>query len=71
MDRLAKDVSNKVTCLIYSHHANHAGASSLFNRISIRIGHEETRKATAPRRRPARPAQEHLPSRNTTLYPAD
>jgi len=49
---VAKDVSNKVTCLIYSHHANHAGASSLFNRIIIRIGHEETRKATAPRRRP-------------------
>ena len=35
-------VSNKVTYLVYSHHhADHAGASSLFGRSITRIGHEE------------------------------
>src|ERR1700756_2959105 len=37
-------VSNKVTHLIYSHHhADHAGASSLFDGDVALIGHEETR----------------------------
>ena len=41
----ANGVSNEVTHLIYSHHhADHAGASSLFNKNAARIGHEETRK---------------------------
>jgi len=41
----ANGVSNKVTHLVYSHHhADHAGASSLFDKSVARIGHEETRK---------------------------
>ena len=41
----ANGVSNKVTYLVYSHHhADHAGASSLFDRNVVRIGHEETRR---------------------------
>ena len=41
----ANGVSRKVTHLVYSHHhADHAGASSLFDRNITRIGHEETRK---------------------------
>jgi len=40
----ANGVSNKVTHLVYSHHhADHAGASSLFDKNVTRIGHEETR----------------------------
>ena len=39
----ANGVSNKVTHLVYSHHhADHNGASSLFDKKVIRIGHEET-----------------------------
>src|SRR6266699_5448192 len=39
----ANGVSNKVTYLIYSHHhADHVGASSLFDKSVTRIGHEET-----------------------------
>src|SRR4029450_506544 len=41
----ANGVSNKVNYLIYSHyHADHAGASSLFDKNVTRIGHEETRR---------------------------
>src|ERR1700735_1612709 len=40
----ANGVSNQVTHLIYSpHHADHAGASSLFDKNIARIGHDETR----------------------------
>ena len=61
----ANGVSNKVTHLIYSHHhADHAGASSLFDGDVVRIGHEETRRlllrdndpASRCRRRPSRTA---------------
>src|SRR5260370_10358623 len=49
-------VSNHVTHLIYSHHhADHAGASALFDRDVIRIGHEETRKLLLRDDDPARP----------------
>ncbi len=49
-------VSNKVTYLVYSHHhADHAGASSLFGRSITRIGHEETRKLLLRDDDPARP----------------
>ena len=41
----ANGVSNKVTHLIYSHHhADHAGASSLFGKNVTRVGHEETKR---------------------------
>ena len=38
----ANDVSNKATThLVYSHHhADHTGASSLFDKDVVRIGHE-------------------------------
>src|SRR3981081_1224768 len=39
----ANGVSNEVTHLIYSHHhADHAGASSLFDKDVVRIGNDET-----------------------------
>src|SRR6201989_2509070 len=41
----ANGVSKTVTHLVYSHHhADHAGASSLFGKDVVRIGHEETRR---------------------------
>ena len=52
----ASRVSNKVTHLVYSHHhADHAGASSLFDRDITRIGHEETRKLLLRDDDPTRP----------------
>ena len=55
----ANGVSNKVTHLIYSHHhADHAGASSLFDKDVVRIGHEETRRLLLRDDDPARPAPE-------------
>lgn len=64
----ANGVSNKVTHLIYSHHhADHAGASSLFDRNVTRIGHEETRKLLLRDDDPARPPpEETLQDRRTT-----
>jgi glyoxylase-like metal-dependent hydrolase (beta-lactamase superfamily II) len=55
----ANGVSNKVTHLIYSHHhADHAGASFLFNTDVTRIGHEETRRLLLRDDDPARPPNE-------------
>jgi glyoxylase-like metal-dependent hydrolase (beta-lactamase superfamily II) len=55
----ANGVSNKVTHLIYSHHhADHVGASSLFDKNVTRIGHEETRNLLLRDDDPARPAPE-------------
>jgi glyoxylase-like metal-dependent hydrolase (beta-lactamase superfamily II) len=55
----ANGVSNEVTHLIYSHHhADHAGASSLFSAGVARIGHEETRALLLRDDDPARPAPE-------------
>jgi glyoxylase-like metal-dependent hydrolase (beta-lactamase superfamily II) len=55
----ANGVSNTVTHLIYSHHhADHAGASSLFDKNVARIGHEDTRKLLLRDDDPARPAPE-------------
>jgi glyoxylase-like metal-dependent hydrolase (beta-lactamase superfamily II) len=55
----AHGVSNEVTHLVYSHHhADHAGASSLFGRNITRIGHAETRKLLLRDDDPARPAPE-------------
>ncbi|MFG1710755.1 MBL fold metallo-hydrolase [Nonomuraea sp. M3C6] len=53
----ADGVSNKVTHLVYSHHhADHLGASSLFGRDVVRIGHAETRRLLLRDNDPARPA---------------
>src|SRR5437764_7837273 len=55
----ANGVSNKVTHLIYSHHhADHTGASSLFDKNVARIGHEDTRRLLLRENDPARPAPE-------------
>jgi glyoxylase-like metal-dependent hydrolase (beta-lactamase superfamily II) len=55
----ANGVSNKVNYLIYSHHhADHAGASSLFGKNVTRIGHEETRRLLLRDDDPARPPNE-------------
>ena len=55
----ANGVSNTVTHLVYSHHhADHAGASSLFGRNVVRIGHEETRLLLLRDNDPTRPAPE-------------
>jgi len=44
----ANGVSNKVTHIVYSHHhADHLGASSLFGRDVVRIGHIETKRLLA------------------------
>ena len=55
----ANGVSNEVTHLIYTHHhADHAGASSLFDKNVARIGHEETRNLLLRDDDAARPAPE-------------
>jgi glyoxylase-like metal-dependent hydrolase (beta-lactamase superfamily II) len=55
----AGGVSNEVTHLVYSHHhADHAGASSLFGRNITRIGHEETRRLLLRDDDPGRPPPE-------------
>jgi len=64
----ANGVSNKITHLIYSHHhADHAGASSLFDRNVVRIGHEECRKLLLRDDDPARPPNEETFQDHRTL----
>ena len=61
-------MSNKVNYLIYSHHhADHAGASSLFDRNVTRIGHEETRRLLLRDDDPARPPNEETFADRRTL----
>jgi glyoxylase-like metal-dependent hydrolase (beta-lactamase superfamily II) len=64
----ANGVSNTVNYLVYSHHhADHAGASSLFDRKITRIGHEETRRLLLRDDDPARPAPEETFQDRLTL----
>jgi glyoxylase-like metal-dependent hydrolase (beta-lactamase superfamily II) len=57
----ANGVSNKVNYLVYSHHhADHVGASSLFDKNVTRIGHEETRKLLLRDNDPARPPNDEI-----------
>src|SRR6266446_6647455 len=64
----ANGVSNKVTHLVYSHHhADHAGASSLFDKNVTRIGHEETRRLLLRDDDPARPPNEETFQDRRTL----
>ena len=64
----ANGVSNRVTHLVYSHHhADHAGASSLFDKNVVRIGHEETRRLLLRDNDPARPAPEETFADHRTL----
>jgi glyoxylase-like metal-dependent hydrolase (beta-lactamase superfamily II) len=61
-------VSNKVTYLVHSHHhADHVGASSLFGKDVVRIGHEETRRLLLRDDDPARPAPEETFADRRTL----
>src|SRR5258707_1644007 len=54
-------VSNKVNYLVYSHHhADHVGASSLFDKNVTRIGHEETRRLLLRDNDPARPVPDEI-----------
>src|SRR5689334_22041959 len=64
----ATGVSNRVNYLIYSHHhADHAGASSLFDKNGTRIGHEETRRLLLRDDDPARPPNEETFQDRRTL----
>jgi glyoxylase-like metal-dependent hydrolase (beta-lactamase superfamily II) len=49
-------VSNRVTHIVYSHHhADHVGASSIFGRHVVRVGHAETRRLLDRDNDPAHP----------------
>ena len=64
----ANGVSNKVTYLVHTHHhADHAGASSLFGKDVVRIGHEETRRLLLRDDDPARPAPDETFTDRRTL----
>jgi glyoxylase-like metal-dependent hydrolase (beta-lactamase superfamily II) len=64
----ANGVSNQVTHLIYSHHhADHIGASSLFDKDVVRIGHKETRRLLLRDNDPARPVPEEAFEDRRTL----
>ena len=64
----ANGVSNKINYLIYSHHhADHVGASSLFDKNVTRIGHEETRRLLLRADDPARPPNEETFQDRRTL----
>ena len=64
----ANGASNKVNYLIYSHHhADHLGASSLFDENVTRIGHEETRRLLVRDNDPARPPNEETFQDRRTL----
>src|SRR5437868_9892020 len=64
----ANGVSNKVKYLVHTHHhADHAGASSLFGKGVVRIGHEETRRLLLRDDDPARPAPEETFTDRRTL----
>ncbi|SEC65022.1 Glyoxylase, beta-lactamase superfamily II [Streptomyces sp. 3213] len=60
----ANGVYNRVTHLVYSHHL---GASSLFGKNVVRIGHGETRKLLARDNDPARPVPDITFDKNHTL----
>ncbi len=64
----ANDVSNKVSYFVCSHHhSDHLGASSLFDRSVVRIGHEETRRLLLRDNDPAKPPNEETFQDRRTL----
>jgi len=70
VDEIAAEngVSNKITHLIYSHHhADHVGASSLFDKNVTRIGHEETRRLLKRDNDAARPVPDEIFQDRCTL----
>jgi glyoxylase-like metal-dependent hydrolase (beta-lactamase superfamily II) len=65
----ANGVSNKVTHLVYSHHhADHVGASSLFGRKVVRVGHAENKRLLARDNDPTRPVPDVTFERHHTLH---
>lgn len=65
----ANGVSNKVTHLVYSHHhADHLGASSLFGRNVVRVGHAETKRLLARDNDPTRPVPDVTFEKQRTLH---
>jgi glyoxylase-like metal-dependent hydrolase (beta-lactamase superfamily II) len=65
----ANGVSNKVTHIVYSHHhADHLGASSLFGRNVVRVGHAETKVLLARDNDPARPVPDVTFETHRTLH---
>src|SRR6202035_3092097 len=64
----ANGVSSRVSYLIHSHHhADHTGASFLFDKKVVRIAHEETRRLLLRDDDPARPAPEETFQESWTL----
>jgi glyoxylase-like metal-dependent hydrolase (beta-lactamase superfamily II) len=62
-------VSSTVTHIVYSHHhADHLGASSLFGRDVVRIGHAQTRRLLARDNDPARPVPDVTFETRYTLH---
>src|SRR6266481_1384983 len=65
----ANGVSNTVTHIVYSHHhADHLGASSLFGRDVVRVGHAETKVLLARDSDPARPVPDVTFETHRTLH---
>ncbi|HEX4721032.1 MAG TPA: MBL fold metallo-hydrolase [Pseudonocardiaceae bacterium] len=65
----ANGVSNKVTHIVYSHHhADHLGASSLFGKKVVRIGHSETKALLARDNDPTRPVPDVTFDESLTLH---
>jgi glyoxylase-like metal-dependent hydrolase (beta-lactamase superfamily II) len=65
----ANGVSNKVTHIVYSHHhADHLGASSLFGRHVVRVGHIETKRLLARDNDPTRPVPDLTFERHHKLH---
>src|SRR5437879_5215096 len=64
----ANGVSNKITHLIYSHHhADHVGASAVFDKKVTRIGHEETQRLLLRDNDRARPVPDEIFQDRRTL----
>ncbi|ADJ48195.1 beta-lactamase class B [Amycolatopsis mediterranei S699] len=64
----ANGVSRKVTHIVYSHHhADHLGASSLFGKNVVRVGHAETKRLLVRDNDPARPVPDVTFEKQRTL----
>jgi len=65
----ANGVSRKVTHIVYSHHhADHLGASSLFGKNVVRVGHAETKRLLARDNDPTRPVPDVTFDTKRTLH---
>jgi glyoxylase-like metal-dependent hydrolase (beta-lactamase superfamily II) len=65
----AGGVPSKVTHIVYSHHhADHLGASSLFGRDVVRVGHAETKRLLARDNDPTRPVPDVTFDEHHTLH---